>query len=722
METATTAQTGERESVALVDWKNPPNVEDLKADLNSAKSDHSIQVAKIDTWLENLNVEGAAKPKVRKGASKVQPKLIRKQAEWRYSSLSEPFLSTPDIFEVSPITWEDKKAAVQNALVLNNQFNTKINKVAFIDEYVRTAVDEGTVTLRVGWDFEEEEYDALEPVYKFKPDTTVLPMFTHLTQMFSEDRNGFFRDVPDPLQKAFEYFQQTGLPVIPRQVGARPVKKTRTVKNHPTLDVCDYRNLIIDPTCKGDLDAAKFIIYSYESSLSDLEKDDRNKNLHQIDTENSSALGAPDHAANDSSSFSFTDKPRKQIVVHEYWGYWDIDGTGTVKPIVAVWVGDTLIRLEENPFPDKALPFVNVQYLPVRRKTHGEPDGHLLTDNQKIAGAVTRGMIDLMGKSANGQTAFRKGALDAVNRRKYERGQDYELNGQVHPEQAIHTHKYSDIPSSAQFMLELQNYDAESMTGVKAFSGQGISGNGLGDSATAARGALDAASKREMGVLRRLSAGLVAAGRKIIAMNAEFLDEDAVVRVTNEEFVSVRPDDLAGNFDLKLTISTAEDDNAKAAELAFMLQTLGPNEDPEVRKMILVDIARLRKMPDLAKKLESFQPQPDPMQQRIQELEMLKLEAEIKLLFGKADESEASAILDRAKAITEGAKKENLNSNTDKQTLDFVEQESGVTQERELQKQGEQARSNMQLEAQKAHLKSREEGKNQFKEFLATKS
>lgn len=41
------------------------------------------------------------------------------------------------------------------------------------------------------------------------------------------------------------------------------------------------------------------------------------------------------------------------------------------------------------------------------------------------------------------------------------------------------------------------------------------------NTATGVRSALDSTSKRELGILRRLSAGLEKIGRKIIAMNAE---------------------------------------------------------------------------------------------------------------------------------------------------------------------------------------------------------
>ena len=141
----------------ISNWENPPKVGDLTQNYQEALPNHDAQMAKINTWLDNLNVTGSAVVKTPNGRSSIVPKLIRKQAEWRYSALTEPFLSTDDIFNVDPVTFEDKEGAVQNELVLNNQFNTKLNKVKFIDEYIRAAVDEGTVVVRVGWEYEEKE-------------------------------------------------------------------------------------------------------------------------------------------------------------------------------------------------------------------------------------------------------------------------------------------------------------------------------------------------------------------------------------------------------------------------------------------------------------------------------------------------------------------------------------------------------------------------------------
>lgn len=627
----------------FVDWENPPKLTDLKQDLESAGIAHAAHTLEVDNWLRVLNGEQTINSKP--GRSKLVPKLVRKQAEWRYAALSEPFLSTDDIFNTAPATFEDKETAKQNGQVLNYQFNCRMNKVGFIDEYVRTAVDEGTVVVKVEWEFEEELRDVIEDIFE---ERTVL----------------------DP---------QLGVPTVQQvKTGEKEVSKKVTTKNQPNLTICDYNNLVLDPTCLGNIEKANFAIYSFETSLSELKKDGRYKNLDNINFESASVLSEPDHKIkSDDTSFTFKDKARKKIIAREYWGFWDIHDNGEVEPFVATWVGNTFIRLEENPYPDKQLPFVLVQYLPVRKSLYGEPDAKLIEDNQKIVGAVTRGIIDSIGRSANGQQGIRKDALDVVNSRKFERGDDFRFNPGVNARDAFYMEVYPEIPNSALEVLQMQNNDAEALTGVKAFT-QGISGQALGTTATGIRSALDATSKRELGILRRLSNGLDKIGRKIISMNAVWLEDEEIIRITNEELVTVDRNDLGGKYDIKLSISTAEADEQKANELSFMLQTLGPNAAPDFTKILLSEIATLRKMPTLAKRIEEYQPQPDPLQEKKAQLEIALLEAQVANEQAKGDENRVDVDLKSAKTQTELAKARDLNSNADNKDLDFVEKESGV--------------------------------------------
>ena len=93
---------GEVDSPSLTKWRKPPTLLELKQDLADARPIHQTHIQKIDSWLENLNVTGKAKVKTPEGNSKIVPKLIRKQAEWRYAALTEPFLSTDDLFKCAP--------------------------------------------------------------------------------------------------------------------------------------------------------------------------------------------------------------------------------------------------------------------------------------------------------------------------------------------------------------------------------------------------------------------------------------------------------------------------------------------------------------------------------------------------------------------------------------------------------------------------------------------
>lgn len=689
----------------LTDWKKEPSLRDLQALYNDSKTSHSDQMAKIQDWRDLMAAKGKYAPAKVEGRSSVQPKLVRKQAEWRYSALTEPFLSSEKLFQVIPVTFEDKKGAEQNELVLNWQFRTKIDKIKFIDDYVRAVVDEGTCICRVGWENQTTTVIETVPVFEYYPlepqseqDEQFLMLMDQLSQLaeFSiQNPREFNETVAEEMKEAVKYFIETGIPVTAEIVDYEEVEVEKEVVNQPTVDVLDPDDVYIDPTCKGNLDNALFVVQAYETSKHELLKNAANyKNLDKIKWGETSV--DPDRADKE-FGFKFEDNMKTKVTAYEYWGYHDINDDGIMVPIVATWIGDVLIRLEESPFPDGKLPFVVVPYLPVKRELYGEPDGELLRDNQVISGAVMRGMIDLLGRNANAQTGIPAGFLDVVNERKFKQGQDYVYNLQagIHPQNAVHTHKFPEIPNSALTMLELQHQDAESMSGVKAFSG-GISGSAYGQVAAGIRGALDATSKREMAILRRLARGVVEIGKKIIAMNSEFLSETEVVRVTNTEFVEIQREDLKGNYDLIVDISTAEVDDAKAQDLAFMAQTIGPIAGPQAALQLVAEIAKLKRMPDVAENLKNFRQEPSEHEIMMQQLELEKMQLEVEKL-------RSEIMKNMAEAQHKGAKGE-------KEALDTFEQGSGIKHQRDLEKQKAQAKGNQDLTVTKALAQATKQG------------
>lgn len=687
-------QPSESSAQKLTSWKKEPTIQILKSDLEASKPAHDLQVGKINSWNDLMSVRGKAKPKQVKGRSSVQPKLIRRQAEWRYSALTEPFLGNNKVFTVKPTTFEDDKGAKQNELVLNWQFRTKLNRIKFVDDYVRSTVDEGTCIVRLGWKRVTVPIKQMVPVYTHYEieSEEQLAQLKQALELKQTDPRTFDESVDPALKEACAYFEESGEPTVAVQTSEEATTVDKVLENRPTIEVKNPANIFIDPSCNGDLDKALFVIESFETNQAELRKEGKKyKNLDKVNWEGNTPLATPDHETSTPQDFQLNDSLRKKVVAFEYWGFYDIHGNGELTPIVCTWIGDVIIRMEENPFPDEKVPYVVVPYLPVKRELYGEPDAELLEDNQKILGAISRGMIDLLGRSANSQQGFAKGMLDPLNRRRYENGQDYEYNPNTNPQVSLIQHKYPELPQSALLMLNLQNQEAEALTGVKSFSG-GISGESFGQVAAGIRGVLDAASKREMAILRRLARGMEEIGTKIIAMNAVFLSEEEVVRVTNSEFITVRREDLKGNFDLEVDISTAEVDDAKAKDLGFLLQTMGNTLDISITIMILSEIAQLKRMPVLAKKIAEFQPQPNPAQEL--ELELKKKELEK---------------LDSEIAYNQARARE-LGTKADKNDLDYVEQETGTKHARDLQKSQAQARGNQNLEVTKALTKPIKEG------------
>lgn len=580
--------------------------------------------------------------------SKIVPKVAKRQSEWAHASLKDPFVSTPDIIKCNPITYEDVEAARQNELLLNYQFCRQFDRYNFMTKAIKVLDVDATLIVQVGWEYEEEEVEVEAEVVKIDED---------------------------------------GIEYIEMDVVSDVVIK----KNQPTARVCRSEDVFIDPTCQDNLDNAQFIIYRYETDLSTLRKDGRYKNLDKVARYD--AADDVDYDAEDETEFRFKDEPRKKVVVYEYWGNYDVDEDGEVEPIVCAWVGDVIIRLEDNPYPDEKPPFLVVPYSSVPFEIHGENNMDLIADQQKVITAITRGMINNMAQSTNGQIGVKKMALDPVQRKKFFAGKNFEFNTSSAD---FWQGSYNQIPSSAYDMLTLMNNEVESLTGIKGFSG-GISGQSLGNSATAARGVLDATSVRRLDIVRNIAENLVKPlMRKWMAYNAEFLSDEEIVRVTNDEFQPVKRDDLDGDIDIEISISTSEDNAAKSQELGFLLQTLGNTVPFELTQKVLAEIAQLSRMPELEKEIKEFKPTPDPAEEQRKKLELTKLQGEIEEIkasvadkHARAGENEIDAQLKAAKAMVEQAKARKLSSDADMVDLKQLKEDGGYShlERLELQEQ-----------------------------------
>ena len=694
---------GFNQAQRLTDWPIEPKLADLKADLQTTFAYHAEKMRQIKRWNDIKEAKRTDLNDYNKTRSTVEPKLVKKQLGWRYAALSEPFLSSKKIFDVVPRTFEDSLSASQNEIVLNWQFDTIIDKVSFIDDFVRAVVDDGTGILKLGWKRQTKpstqkvaqfQYEAIEEEDEVEAFTVQMQEVAELKQENAAE----FLQIDEGTRESLRIFEEEQVTVLATVIGYEEVPYEKIITNEPTLEVLNPADFFVDTTCEGDFKKARFAVYCYETTRSDLIKDGRFKNLNSINWEgisNAVEVGYENHAYGGEYRFDDVKDPnRKKVKVYEYWGFHDKEGNGMVSPIMASWIENTLIRLEDNPYDDGEFPFIMAKYLPIKKELYGETDAELNEDNQRTYGGLVRGIVDAHAKSSNSQIGVAKGALDPVNKAKFDKGDNFEFNtGSTTPGNEIIQYTYPVTqPTTLQF-LEFINADAESLTGGRSFS-QGVTGDSFGNVAAGVSATLTATAQREMSILRRISKAVTEAGAKIATMNQMFLPEEEVIKITNKGYVTIRREDLKGNYNLIVDIATKEQDEKTAQDLAFLFQTVGPDMQGKLFNDVFSQFTELKGMTELSDKIKNMKPSQEELDaQRLQketaEAQLEKLRSETELNKSKAE-----------KEISEAESTE----------TDTMRKASGLDKKKKKEKQSEQSKGNIALEITKILAAPRKEG------------
>ena len=123
-----------------------------------------------------------------------------------------------------------------------------------------------------------------------------------------------------------------------------------------------------------------------------------------------------------------------------------------------------------------------------------------------------------------------------------------------------------------------------------------------------------------------------------------------------------------------------------------MMQTGQQSMDPEEAKLVRAEIYKLQKMPDLAQKVLSYNPQPNPMQEQMAQLQLerlqlenQKLKAEIEERNSRAIENQVDVELKQAKTQNELAKAGKTTSEKDLKDMEFLRKDMGIDQQEKLQ-------------------------------------
>jgi len=589
----------------------------VKEDYANAKEAKSGIDSKMQTWLDEYNGEPYGNES--DGHSKIVVKDIKKAVEWFLPNAVEPFVGKNRIVRLDGITEDDVERASIAEKLLNYQFVRDFDRYGFIYNCFKVGATEGTTVIKSGWEFEE--------------DTKVEKLDTWTPEQLME-------------------LEATGVEIsINEETNVATLTKRKTVVNRPTAVVVKNGRFFIDPTAENIIDA-DYTVEDIDVTPSSLKADGIYKNLDRLsvggfEREDSNVELARNERGSDygydTQNYESADKTLKKLTMHEYWGDLDINDKGIAEPVVVSWIGNTIVRMEANPYPAKDKPYVATAFTKTPFMFWGDALAEFISDGQFIRSGIMRAMLDNVAQSNNGFKFFRKGSLDPLNKKKLLSGIGgaIEINGDKND---MWDGNFNQMPQTIFNMFEMIQRDNESLSGISN-AAQGLDSRAL-STATSANIVASMGQKRMMEIVRRYSELIKELMRKWISYNKVYLTDKEVIRISGK-FIEFTTDDIDGAFDIDINVGVDGIEESKANQITMLMQQisgLAGTVDPSTLHKLLAKLADIWGFADVAAELEAYEPPPpNPMQEQMAQLEMEKLKAEIDKLKSEAHENMSDA-------------------------------------------------------------------------------
>ena len=584
--------------------------DDLRHDFDEAKDAKTEIDELINEWNDlYYGVKRNKHGELTKGQpnkSSIVMKEIAKQIEWQKPNITEPFTSTRH-----PIQLIDPKNA-ERARVLekwaNYEFTQEFDREEFIEQAADVMLREGTVWVQTSWETKEENNRIIVPkatmeeLMQNQEEPTEIEQNSDGTFRVEYNKVVMTRNNPDSKVQRNEH-------IFP-DPGARAEGEMRFMSKIALLTIPDLRNI-------PGLDSEK--IDALESRVSSEDKEDTT--LGQTRNNDAEDYG---HSIN----YEPNDVLRKHIRIVCYWGYYDLNNDGIPEPIIAYWPEKYNINLgiEENPMPDKAIPFDRAVYSARPFSLWGNALAFFLGDNQKAKNGIVRGIFDNMSLANNGQKFMQRGTLDYVNFKRLNNGERYII---VNKADGIQDGSYNQIPTSVFNTLQMFTKESEDLAGVSS-GGPALSNDNVGKDGQQAQ--LTMSQQRMAAMVRNLSNLLRKMISKWLTMGEVFLTDDQIAKMFSpEEQVDMNVFSASQHAKVKVRVGTEVNRNMKLQQYNMLMQQANVLEGelpPGSMKEMVAEMFDLFDMHEKATAMRLYVKEPSKEEQMAQQMAVQKMQLE----------------------------------------------------------------------------------------------
>ncbi len=520
----------------------------------------------------------------RPGRSRIKSSDVMDTIEWMMPSFMKAFCGGRDAIDVTPEGREDVSKATKNKKLLNWQFMNRCRGFLVLYELIKAGLVQGTSYAKITW---QEKFvrkgfalpEVLEPQMR---QMMADPAVESLTAGDVLEVAVPGAVTPNAVPYAMAPAQLETMRVY------RNVKGEKRIVTYsgPRVEVPPPEEILMDPEAKTMEDAA-YVIHKVRRTISYLREREREgvyTNISEVvrhatsDTAlRSSEESSRYDAAEDSTLLSGGGSEqgqiaRRKVEVYEWWGLLDVNGDGIADPYLVVMAGDTIIRMERNPYAHGLPPFVELRPILDIFRFGGIGISELVGEFQRVKTAIWRQTLDNMSFQNNGMWEVDENA-----------GVDVDSLMRPRPGGIVFTNMLGKgfrpiapppLGNSPLQMMEFVQGQLEQRSGVTRYN-QGLDASTLNKTAHGIS-AIMGASQQRLDLIARIMADSVRRIYKMmLELNQQFIDQGLVIRVFNEP-LEISPDDLAGNFDVQVDIGGATGkEDVEVQRLLSVLQNAG---------------------------------------------------------------------------------------------------------------------------------------------------
>ena len=482
---------------------------------------------------------------------------IKTTIKWMIPSLVEPFLGTDDPVDIRAVNVADDPKAKKVQQLLKYQLQRKNAYPTFIESAWKDALKYNWCVAKVWWRREEERKRFKQLVRDDNWD------FVAMLMQEEQAGNAEIIDVR-PLKEAPD-------------IAVITFDKITITSNYPVVQYMSPDELRFTPDGRSVQDA-KFIAHRKIVNGDYLKRKEaegiyKNVDKAMADYEKSTGDTRPDELQIESNSeletiadkLSDEDLASKQFELYECYMHVDYNNDGRFENIIVHVIGDTPIRIAKNDMDMAPFFCFSVEADPINAFNENEGFTDDLEQQQDLKTAIFRQVITNVAKN-NAPQMFVNNNVDVdalINN-------DEIVLVDTTDNPATQVYGGSQLPISPLSMqvIEYAQNEIESQSGSTRYN-QGLDSNSLNKTATGITAILGQSEKRMKQISRMFAENfIVPIFKYIILLDQKYMDQEQVIRLTNENIVVTR-DEL--NIDYDLIINVGLGPGTKEAQIQYLM-------------------------------------------------------------------------------------------------------------------------------------------------------